>query len=306
VNALPEILRRRARAGSTAPHRDGARVALCIEGGAMRGVIAAGMVSALEELGLTNAFDAVYGSSAGAICGAYFLAGQAGLGARIFSEDINNRRFASRTRTLSTSPIVDLDYLVDDVMVNVKPLDTARVLASHTPLTVVATDVAAATKALLRDFADGDDLRAALRAGATMPIIAGPPHLFRGRRYFDASLTEPIPLPSADEDGFTHVVVLLTRPRGVPRAVSSFDRLFIGPRLARVSPPLAEGYLGRTAPYATLQDQIASGVSERGAVVLGIRPALTVGKLERDRARLLAGADSGRAAVHNEIGTRFR
>jgi hypothetical protein len=31
--------------------------------------------------------------------------------------------------------------------------------------------------------------------------------------------------------------------------------------------------------------------------VLGIRPDLTVGKLERDRSRLLAGAASGRAAV---------
>jgi predicted patatin/cPLA2 family phospholipase len=300
VTGVAEILRRRAREGARLPrggYGDDARIALCIEGGAMRGVVAAGMVAALEELGLTQAFDAVYGSSAGAICGAYFLAGQAERGATIFTEDINNRRFASRLRTFTRRPIVNLAYLVDDVMVGVKPLDTARVLASTTPLTVVATDVALASTALLSDFADGDELRAALRAGATMPIIAGPPHPFRGRRYFDASLTEPIPLPSADQAGFTHIVVLLTRPRGVPRAVSAFDRLVVGPRLARVSGPLAEGYLARTAPYASLQDQIASGRTARGAEVLGIRPDLTVGKLERDRSRLLAGAASGRAAV---------
>ncbi len=294
---LSEILRRRALAGTRAPHGDDAKVALCIEGGAMRGVIAAGMVAALEELGLTHAFDGVYGSSAGAICGAYFLAGQAEIGARIFTEDINNRRFASRLRTFTRRPIVNLHYLVEEVMVGAKPLDTARVLASNTPLMVVATDVASASTAVLRDFVDGDELRAALRAGATMPIIAGPPHPFRGRRYFDASLTEPIPVPSADKAGFTHIVVLLTRPRGVPRAVSRFDRLVVGPRLARVSAPLAEGYLARTAPYASLQDEIASGRSVRGAVLLGIRPQITVSKLERDRTRLLAGADSGRAAV---------
>ena len=296
---ISELLRRRARAGTRSPRKrdDNAKIALCIEGGAMRGVIAAGMVAALEELGLSHAFDGVYGSSAGAICGAYFLAGQADLGAKIFSEDINNRRFASRLRTFTRSPIVNLDYLVDEVMVGVKPLDTARVLASATPLTVVATDVASASTALLRDFVDGDELRAALRAGATMPVLAGPPHPFRGRRYFDASLTEPIPLPSADQAGFTHIVVLLTRPRGVSREVSSFDRLVVGPRLARVSGPLAQSYLARTAPYANLQNEIASGTSARGAAVLGIRPDLTVGKLERDRARLLAGAASGRAAV---------
>lgn len=294
---LSEILRRRARAGTQSPHGDDAKIALCIEGGAMRGVIAAGMVAALEELGLTHAFDGVFGSSAGAICGAYFLAGQAELGARIFTEDINNRRFASRLRTFTRQPIVNLNYLVDEVMVGAKPLDTARVLASRTPLMVVATDVASASTALLRDFADGDELRAALRAGATMPIIAGPPHPFRGRRYFDASLTEPIPVPSADRAGFTHIVVLLTRPRGVRRAVSRFDRLVVGPRLARVSAPLAESYLARTTSYASIQDEIASGRSARGAVVLGIRPDLTVRKLERDRTRLLAGATCGREAV---------
>jgi predicted patatin/cPLA2 family phospholipase len=306
VTGVAEILRQRARGGTRSSQNrfdDGAKVALCIEGGAMRGVVAAGMVAALEELGLTGAFDAVYGSSAGAICGAYFLAGQAERGATIFTEDINNRRFASRLRTFTRWPIVNLAYLVDEVMVAVKPLDTARVLASSTPLTVVATDVASAATALLSDFIDGDELRSALRAGATMPIIAGPPHPFRGRRYFDASLTEPIPLPSADQGGFTHIVVLLTRPRGVPRAVSAFDRLVVGPRLARVSGPLAEGYLARTAPYASLQDQIASGRSTSGASVLGIRPDLTVGKLERDRSRLLAGAASGRAAVLAALGT---
>lgn len=294
---LSEILRRRAAAGTRSPHGDNAKIALCIEGGAMRGVIAAGMVAALEQLGLTHAFDGVYGSSAGAICGAYFLAGQAEIGARIFTEDINNRRFASRLRTFSRRPIVDLNFLVDDVMVGAKRLDTDRVLASRTPLTVVATDVASASTALLGHFVDGDELRAALRAGATMPIIAGPPHPFRGRRYFDASLTEPIPVPSADRAGFTHIIVLLTRPRGVPRAVSGFDRLVVGPRLARVSASLAEGYLARAAPYASVQDEIASGRTAGGAFVLGIRPDLTVSKLERDRTRLLAGAASGRAAV---------
>ncbi len=264
----------------------------------MRGVVAAGMIMALEELGLTRAFDAVYGSSAGAICGAYFLAHQAALGARIYSEDINNRRFASRARGLAGRAIINLDYLVHDVMVTRKPLDVAAVLTGETPLFVLATDVASGDIARLCDFATGDELRAALRAGATMPIVAGGPYPFRGRRYFDASVTEPIPLQSADDEGFTHIVVLLTRPRGVARDVTWFDRWVIAPRLKRLSTPLAERYLIRSEPYAAVQKQIASGRSLSGrAEVVGIRPAMTVSKLETNRARLLAGAASGREAV---------
>ena len=65
-----QVLLDRARSGSkpgarTDPHR----VALVIEGGAMRGVVSGGMVTGLEALGLRDAFDAVYGSSAGAFGG---------------------------------------------------------------------------------------------------------------------------------------------------------------------------------------------------------------------------------------------
>lgn len=299
MNDVVTLLRARAASRSMAGRRhDNARIALCIEGGAMRGVVAAGMVCALEELGLSDGFDGVYGSSAGAICGAYFLARQATLGASIYSEDINNARFASRLRLLVGRPIINLDFLVDDVMSNVKALDTDAVLSSATPLAVLATDVATGLPTLLKDFENGGDLRRALRAGATMPVVAGGPSVFRGQRYFDASLSEPIPLNPADDAGFTHIVVLLTRPRGVPREVSWFDRWVVAPNLRQLSAPLAERFLSRSAPYAALQDQIARGRSQSGrAEVLGIRPAVTVRKLERHRATLLSGAESGREAV---------
>jgi predicted patatin/cPLA2 family phospholipase len=73
--------------------KDGRTIALVIEGGGMRGVISGGMVAALEQLGLLDIFDVVYGSSAGAIAGAYFLAGQARYGTTIFYERLNNSRF---------------------------------------------------------------------------------------------------------------------------------------------------------------------------------------------------------------------
>ncbi len=265
----------------------------------MRAVVAGGMVSALAAIGLSDAFDVVFGSSAGAICGAYFLAGQTELGIRIFSEDINNARFVRRSRLLTGAPIIDLDFLVNDVMVRVKPLNVDAVLRSPTPLHVVGTDVASGEARSLDGFASGDELRSALRAGATMPIVAGGPQPFRGRHYFDASLSEPIPLRSAIAAGASHVVALLTRPRGVPRRVSWFDRWIIGPRLRRIQPTLADRYLSRTSPYQAIQDEIESGWSaNHRAEILGIRPSITLSKLEMRSARLLDGAQSGSEAVH--------
>ena len=272
----------------------------------MRGVVSAGMVGALEELGMTHAFDAVYGSSAGAINAAYFLAAQARVGTTIYYEDINNRRFIDLRRPLVGRPIVDLSFLVDEVAARIKPLDCAAVLASSSPFTVMATDVAAASRAALRDFGDGPSLLGAMRAGATMPVIAGPPVRWRGRDYLDASLTEPIPVPLAEADGHTHLLVLLTRPREMPKQLSPLDRWFVLPRLRRLSPPLASLYAARSVPYSALLADIAGGHGPgQTAQVVGLRPeGPAVTKLERSPERLRAGADSGRRAVMRAFGVR--
>lgn len=52
------------------------KVGLAIEGGGMRGCVSAGMIGAVSTLGLMDTFDAVYGSSAGSLVGAYAIAGQ--------------------------------------------------------------------------------------------------------------------------------------------------------------------------------------------------------------------------------------
>ncbi|HEX4289698.1 MAG TPA: patatin-like phospholipase family protein, partial [Trebonia sp.] len=74
MHEVLRVIEERARSGSRPGHRDdGLRIALSIEGGGMRGTVSAGMGLALYERGLVPAFDAVYGSSAGAISGAWLV-----------------------------------------------------------------------------------------------------------------------------------------------------------------------------------------------------------------------------------------
>jgi predicted patatin/cPLA2 family phospholipase len=304
MHPIVDILIARAARGSRQPHDDGARVALAVEGGAMRGVVSAGMIAGLEALGLTYAFDAVYGSSAGAFNAAYFLAGHAELGMRIYIEDINSRAFADMRRAFGSRPVVNMDLVVEAMTIR-KPLDASRVFANGTPFTVLATDAATAGRVAFRAFTDAADLMAAMRAGATMPILAGGPFAYRGRQYFDASLSEPIPVPIAESDGFTHVLVLLTRPLLHYRRISSLaERLIVTRRLRRLSPALAVRFETRGGPYSALLSTIDGGHSPAGrAIVLGIRPGGDeVSKLERRSAVLLAAAERGRRAVMSAFG----
>ncbi len=84
-------------------------------------------------------FDAVYGSSAGAINATYFLSGQRE-GVRIYHEDIANKQFVDLSRLLDRKneqgPVLNLSFLMDHVMELVKPLYWDAVLDSPIPLKV--------------------------------------------------------------------------------------------------------------------------------------------------------------------------
>jgi predicted patatin/cPLA2 family phospholipase len=296
-----DLILQRAQSGSRPGHRtDAFIVGLCIEGGGMRGVVSAGMVTAIEELGLLPAFDRVYGASAGAMNAAYLLAGHAKYGTTIYSEDINTRAFIDLTRPLRGKAIVDVDFVTDQVMVRAKPLDCDRVLTSAIPLSIVASDADTGTHVVLRPTS-AEDLRGALRAGATMPLVARGPHRWHGRRLWDASMTEPIPARVARADGCTHIVVLLTRPAGVLRPrIGLFERCVFLPRLARSSPALARRYEHGAADYRALLDSL-----DGDATALLIRPrGPAISKLEKNAARLIAGAADGTAAVVSAFGQR--
>src|SRR5690242_5407404 len=226
----------------------------------MRGVVSAGMVIGLERLGLLEVFDHVYGSSAGALNGAYFVGGKAAYGTSIYSEEINNRQFISPWR-MAWRPAVDIDFLIDRVLRVTKPLPIDRILASPIPLHVIVTDVATARPRPISSWRDGESLLRTLRGGATMPVLAGPPFEVDGVRLWDpAFFEESIPVAPADAGGATHILVLLTRPAGVRRpTLTPFERFYMVPAIRRVSPALADAYATRDAAYARVMDQIDSG-----------------------------------------------
>ncbi len=185
-------------AAASGSRDDGARIILAIEGGAYAASSVGAWWRPLEDLGLTTAFDEVIGCSAGAIAGAYFIAGQAAFGTRIFyDEEINNRKFIDKRRLLVRRPVVSVDFLLDDVCRNNKRLDWQAVLASGTRLVCMASDLDGQHKAQLDGFQEQEALFEAMRASARIPGVAGPPVVIGGRRHVDGGVYENVPFSSA-------------------------------------------------------------------------------------------------------------
>eukprot|EP01024_Parvocaulis_polyphysoides_P034399 TRINITY_DN30442_c1_g1_i1.p1 TRINITY_DN30442_c1_g1~~TRINITY_DN30442_c1_g1_i1.p1 ORF type:complete len:366 (+),score=33.00 TRINITY_DN30442_c1_g1_i1:188-1285(+) len=190
--------------------KDGYKIGLCVEGGGMRGVVSGAML--MQLLPYRDCFDVVYGSSAGAINSTYFLTGETH-GLSVYIDDISNTQFVDLRRLFSDDPVLDLDFLLEYVMHEKKPLNWEGVIQSPIPLKVVASCLDRLGPCILNEPKTKQELLNCLRASAQVPMIAGDqPITVQGRRCVDAAVFEPIPYLSAVLDGCTHVMVLCTRP----------------------------------------------------------------------------------------------
>ncbi len=306
-----EALAERLRTGSAPGRRaDGRRIVLAIEGGAMRGTISAGMALEIQRMGLLPAFDAVYGSSAGAISATWLLSsGPEGLAG--WAEPAYARALIRVGNLLRRRPVVDVERLIEHVYREVAVLDFESVLANPIELHPLATDAVTGRSVDLRPLLrTAADLRMAMRASSALPVLAGPAIPLGTSRYYDAGMAESVPYRTAIEQGATHILVLRSRVEPArwapPGAPSRGARMTARTALRRESLDLRTTYLARAARLVQDDDFLAGREADPGAqpAVLSIRPALEdgeIGKLTKDGPALAAALASGQRAARRAL-----
>jgi predicted patatin/cPLA2 family phospholipase len=269
----------------------------------MRGIVSAGMAAAIEDLGLRDTIDRVYGSSAGSLNGAFLISGQALWGCAIYYNDLVNRKFVNYARLLGKKPIVDMDYVIHQVYVHERPLDYRSITTSSIEFHCLATNVATAAIDDLTNLNSVPDVQQALLASTRIPVLAGAPVPFRGQQYLDATLTESIPLVTALGQDVTHLLVLQSRPYGEMLTGKRKSDKFIARYLSRIDTNLAATHAGRPERYAASLATINEAAESHSLdpAICPIRPAPAtrrVGQLEQDRSALVAGAMCGMQAMY--------
>ncbi|MFD7733299.1 patatin family protein [Kitasatospora phosalacinea] len=311
---LAALAERRRTASRPGARTDGRRIALAVEGGGMRGIISGGMALSLHEAGLTGAFDAVYGASAGALTGAWLLSSDPGQLAG-WADAEYARAMIRPGNPLRGRPVVDLYNLVEHLYAHVARMDFDAILANPTTLHPLATHTGTGLSTDLHPLlTDPARLRLALRASAALPLLAGPPVELDGSHYYDAGLAESVPFRTALAQGATHVLVLRSRgPVAAPAATavaapavaapSRGSRVIARTVLRRYPAALRDSYLARAERL--LADEELLGRHDlappaEGPAVLSVRPgpdAPKVGRLARDPALLRAALEAGQAAM---------
>ena len=297
---LRVMLDRVAAASRPGDRDDGHVVCLAVEGGGMRGAVSAGMCVVLEAAGVVGAFDRIYGVSAGALNGWATAVGQAALSATHY-QDVVGRGVIDRMGPLRGRPVVDFELLFEELIGARKPLSFEG-LSYGPEFRALATSLETMSLRVLQDFADGEEVRQAVRASASLPRLGGEPPLFRGERMTDGALIEPITFETALAEGATHVLVLRSRPAGYRKPVLAA----LGDRLALREDPrlldLAREQHGRyNRQAAALQGGLADLLDAHVLQVAVPDGSRLIGRLEADAGRVVEAVRLGAAAMASTL-----
>ena len=159
---------------------DRRKTALIVEGGAMRGAWAAGVLAYLHERGRRE-YDFVYAASSGACSAAYFVADMWEPGLAIWRELASN--VVRKSNILRRKPMIDLAYLVDHVMRKRVPLSVEALQKAPTKFFIVLTDCHTGEPVYFHVC--DDRVFAALRATASMALATRGYDFVDGRPYAD-------------------------------------------------------------------------------------------------------------------------
>lgn len=180
--------------------------ALILGPGGLRGAYGGGVAATLCRALGSDYFDTVYGCSAGAYTGSYYLTGQADQIESIWREHVHGSQLVRWKNALRRKQVLDLDYLNDVVRNGVHRLDSDMLLKRHNRLVIVLTERLSGCARYISPTAE-EELFCSLKASSAAPYVHSPVAM-NGRVYADGCLSDPYPVERAVQDGHSQILVV--------------------------------------------------------------------------------------------------
>lgn len=190
------------------------KTALVVEGGGMRGIFTAGVLDAFQDKRV-HPFDGYYGVSAGALNLSSFIAGQRGRNLDLYTSLCLSPEFISLSRHLKGGSLFDLDWFFRKInLQHSLDLRRFRETLKQRRFTVVTScmDTGQPVYREISDSTPREELMDTLKASSALPMIYRRPVSLGNHRLMDGSLSDPLPVHKAVEDGYRKIVLLRTRP----------------------------------------------------------------------------------------------
>jgi predicted patatin/cPLA2 family phospholipase len=275
--------------------------ALVIEGGAMRGIFAAGVLDAFiqEEF---NPFQFTIGASAGASNLLGYLAKQHKRSYRIITDLGISKDFYNPARFVKGGHLTDVKWL-SETSLQQYPLHL-DILLNNVPLYAATTDIN--TGAANYFQVTKDNLLDVMEATTALPVAYKETPCFSGSCFTDGAVADSIPAKEAYRRGARDITVILSHPLSYSMQKSNSHWLM--KRLLSDNPVVADALKTRADRYNQALDFIRNPPKDAKVRVIAPPEDFPVKRLSRKPAVLesgyLMGVDAGTHYLANLKGVK--
>lgn len=263
--------------------------ALVAEGGAMRGIFAAGVLDTFLNHSVTD-FDFCLGVSAGASNLATFAAGVPGLSKKIITEYATKRAFFSPLRFIQGGHMTDVHWLWQQCKASLpgtpNEFEQMPFYAGITNTTIGQCEYPRVT------FENIDDI---MVASCAIPTAYRDQPEINGVRYCDGGVADPIPVRQAYAMGARNITVVLSKPLSFVKPDLKAGWLI--DKLYGQQPGLADALKRRSAVYNETRQFLLSPPDDLTLTVLAPDDNFGVKRLTMNKFRLMLGYRSGMNAA---------
>ena len=263
---------------------------MVLEGGSFRGCYTSGVLDVLMENGIN--LQTTIGTSAGALNGYNYVAGEIGRAAKINLGYRHDRRYMGPRTLARNRGIVGFDFLLNEVEEEI-PFNRERFEDPNRRFLVTVTNcetgqVRYCEKGITPDF------QKAVQASASMPFVSDMVEV-DGVPCLDGGCAVKIPYRWALDNGFEKILVVRTRPREYRRPQETKAFTEITERIYRNYPQLVELLDNQSEQYNGACRELEQLQEQGKLLMLCPSGSISVSAIEGDMERLGALYLLGRA-----------
>ncbi|HGY9589001.1 TPA: patatin family protein [Vibrio harveyi] len=273
--------------------------AIVVEGGAMRGVFASGVLDAFLEQDY-KPFDFAIGVSAGASNLIGYLTDYPHRSINVITKLATSKRFFDPTRFLKGGDLIDVKWLFEESN-RLYPVDEAK-LFEGIPFLAATTNVNTGKADYYR--VNRHNFHNAMEATTALPIAYKHTPCFSGGCYTDGGVADSIPVREAHRRGARDITVILSHPLAYEKKPVKTPWLM--KNLFAEHPQMAEAMLRRSENYNESLDFIRNPPKDTHIRVIAPPDEFSVQRLSMRQSVLLEGyemgLEAGRAHLTNRAG----
>lgn len=257
------------------------RSVLVLEGGAMRSLYTSGVLDVFMNNNID--VDCVVGVSAGAMVGSNYISKQKGRTADININFCKDSNYIGLKAWKTNKGLVGFDYLFNEIAKNKNPFDEETFKKSNKRFVVGATNCETGKTEFFEK--DEYDINKLLQASCSMPIVSSIVEI-NGKPYLDGAIDCNIPIEWAIEEGYSKIIVVLTRQKEYRKMPLSSKVKKIYNVYYKRYPKLLETLYDKPYKYNKLYEKIEQLEKENKILVFRPKENINISRLEKNQDKL--------------------